>query len=152
MSCGKHPCLCKSTIEEKLIKIPFMGDASVTNQTTPEQLATFIDPSDRIAVLLALSLYTGTPRNNLPPWELIQSSVTPRTACWMFENTIICATRGTQPTSTGGRSDILDDQVTHPNTPTPNTQHPNTPTPQIYKSTNLQIYTLQTAAAHIFSA
>jgi len=110
-----------------------MGDASVTNQTTPEQLATFIDPSDRIAVLLALSLYTGTPRNNLPPWELIQSSVTPRTACWMFENTIICATRGTQPTSTGGRSDILDDQVTHPNTqhPTPNTPTPNTqhPTP-----------------------
>jgi hypothetical protein len=113
MTCGKHPCLCKSTSSEKLIEIPFMGDASFTNNTTPEQVATFIDSDDRIAVLLAMSLYTGTPRNNLPPWELITSSVTPRTACWMFENTIICATRGTQPTSPGGSQDISDDKVKH---------------------------------------
>lgn len=113
MSCGKHPCLCKSTAEEKLIEIPFMGDASFTNQTTPEQVATFIDPDDRIPVLLAMSLYTGTPRNNLFPWELIPSSVTPRTACWIFENTIICATRGTSPSSPGGDKDINDDKVKH---------------------------------------
>ena len=93
------------------VQIPFMGDVSFTNQTPPEQLAAFILPQDRIPVLLAMSLYTGTPRNNIIPWQLITSSITPRTACWIFKNTIICATRGTQPISAGGQKDLSDDSV-----------------------------------------
>lgn len=122
MSCNKSPCLCASTPQEQLIEIPFMGDISFTNNTTPEQVATFVLYEDRIPILLAMSLYTGTPRNNLPPWELIQSSVTPRVACWIFQNTIICATRGTQPTSYGGQKDLQDDTVS-PKTLVPKTLH-----------------------------
>ena len=123
MTCGKSPCLCNSTPEEQLIEIPFMGDVSFTNNTTPEQVATFVLQEDRIPLLFAFSLYTGTPRNNLPPWELIQSSVTPRVACWMYKNTIICATRGTQPTSPGGTKDIDDDKVSPTKLKKQNTTH-----------------------------
>ena len=73
-----------------------------------EQLASFLWEVDRIPILLALSLYTGTPRTNLAP-ELIPSSVTPRTACWIFENTVIVGTRGTSPTAAEGSKDIKDD-------------------------------------------
>lgn len=109
--CGKSPCLCGSTSDEQHIEIPFMGDASITNSTTPEQLATFIEERDKIPILLAMSLYTGTPRNNIPPWELIHSSVTPRTACWIFQNTVIVGCRGTCVQCPGGGRDLADDKV-----------------------------------------
>lgn len=88
-----------------------MGDVSVTNNTTPEQLASFIEESDKIPILFALSLYTGTPRNNIPPWELIHDSVTPRTACWMYKQTVIVGCRGTCATCSGGGQDLKDDKV-----------------------------------------
>ena len=70
------------------------GGESITNETSADQLAAFIKLEDRVPILLALSLYSGQPRTNLAP-QLIESSVTPRTACWIFENTIIVGTRGT---------------------------------------------------------
>jgi hypothetical protein len=106
MTCGKIPCYCNT---EK-VEIPFMGDAGVTNNTSEDQLASFLWEVDRVPILLALSLYTGTPRTNLAP-ELIPSSVTPRTACWIFENTVIVGTRGTSPTAAEGSKDIKDDKV-----------------------------------------
>lgn len=106
MTCGKYPCYCNT---EK-VEIPFMGDEGVTNNMSVEQLASFLWEVDRIPILLALSLYTGTPRTNLAP-ELIPSSVTPRTACWIFENTVIVGTRGTSPTAAEGSKDIKDDKV-----------------------------------------
>lgn len=109
--CGKSPCLCNSTPNEQKIEIPFMGDSHVTNNTTPEQLATFLAEEDKIPVLLALSLYTGTPRNNIHPWELINSSITPRTACWIFNQTVIVGCRGTCVPCYGGDQDLGDDKV-----------------------------------------
>lgn len=90
MTCGKDPCNCMT---EK-VYIPFMGEEGFNNNTSADQLAAFIKLEDRVPILLALSLYSGQPRTNLAP-ELIESSVTPRTACWIFENTIIVGTRGT---------------------------------------------------------
>ena len=107
MTCGKEPCNCAS---EK-VYIPFMGgETNITNTTSTDQLASFIKEEDRIPVLLALSLYSGTPRNNLAP-QLIETSVTPRTACWIFENTIIVATRGTCIGCAKGSNDVQDDKV-----------------------------------------
>ena len=110
--CGKSPCLCSSSLDEQEIQIPFMGDVSVTNNTTTEQLATFLEEQDKIPILFALSLYTGTPRNNIPPWELIHDSVTPRTACWIYNQTVIVGCRGTCATCDGGSQDLKDDKVT----------------------------------------
>lgn len=114
MTCGKDPCNCMT---EK-VYIPFMGGGeSITNDTSADQLAAFIKLEDRVPILLALSLYSGQPRTNLAP-QLIESSVTPRTACWVFENTIIVGTRGTcigflvfKKGCEQENSDIADDKV-----------------------------------------
>ena len=88
-----------------------MGDTSITNATMPNQLASFIKEEDKVPILLAISLYTGQPRTDLAP-QLIPSSVTPRTACWIYENTIVVGTRGTCPTCLQGGKDLEDDKVT----------------------------------------
>ncbi len=107
MTCGKEPCNCMT---EK-VYIPFMGGGeSITNETFPDQLAAFIKEEDRVPILLALSLYSGQPRTSLAP-QLIESSVTPRTAAWIFENTIIVGTRGTCIGCDQENSDLKDDKV-----------------------------------------
>lgn len=107
MTCGKEPCNCMT---EK-VYIPFMGgEESINNNTSPDQLAAFIKEEDRVPILLGLSLYSGQPRTNLAP-QLIESSVTPRTACWIFENTIIVGTRGTCIGCEQQNADLKDDQV-----------------------------------------
>lgn len=111
--CGKKPCLCNTKTDEAEIEIPFLGGAVLgfNNNTSPSQVASFVALEDQIPICLAMSLYTGTPRNNIPPWVLINSSVTARTACWIHENTIIIACRGTSVGATGGGADVADDKV-----------------------------------------
>lgn len=106
MTCGNNPCYC----HDEKVEIPFMGDDSITNQTLPSQLASFVKEEDRVPILLALSLYTGQPRTDLAP-QLIPTSVTPRTACWVYETTIVVAARGTCVPCQQGAKDLLDDKV-----------------------------------------
>lgn len=83
-----------------------MTDISYT--TTPEQLATWIRPEDRIPLLLAVSLYK-TPVQILNDFRLIDR-YGGRVAAWMNpEGVLIIATRGTTPFSADGLSDLSDD-------------------------------------------
>jgi len=80
----------------------------VTNNTTPEELAPWVRPEDRIPLLLALSLY-DKPRQNLSNFRLIESRGA-RVSAWMNpEGVLIIATRGTTPFSADGFKDLSDD-------------------------------------------
>ena len=101
--CGKFPCYC----DQEKIYIPFMGeDGFIADEF---QLAAFIRKEDRIPIVLGASLYSK-PRNDLSP-ELIPTSVTPRTAAWIYDKTIIIGLRGTCAQCAGGFSDLADDKV-----------------------------------------
>ena len=92
------------------ITIPFMGDASVNNDVMPSQIADWIEPQDKVPLLLALSLY-GTPRQQLENFVLISSL--PRIAVWfdLETRTAIIGLRGTSVTQVGNKQDIKDDTV-----------------------------------------
>lgn len=83
-----------------------MTDISYT--TTPEQLAPWVRPEDRIPLLLAVSLYQK-PIQILGDFRLIER-YGGRVAAWMNpEGILIIATRGTTPFSADGLSDLSDD-------------------------------------------
>lgn len=77
---------------EEDIKIPFLGDNDVSNDTT--NVASWVASEDRVPLLLALSTY-GTPRQSLDGYTLVLDR--PRADSWVnFEtNTIIIGLKGT---------------------------------------------------------
>jgi hypothetical protein len=48
-------------MEDEDIPIPFLGDNDISNDTGPNNIASWVRPEDRGPLLLALSLY-GQPR------------------------------------------------------------------------------------------
>lgn len=95
-----------------VVYIPFMGDTSVTNDTSPNDLAGWVRDQDKIPLLLALSLYS-TPRKELGDYVLIPNSYKVRYAVWFNtkDGTAIVGLRGTSPTSTSGDLDLKDDKI-----------------------------------------
>ena len=93
---------------EDEIVIPFLGDTDVSNDTTSEGIASWVQPQDKIPLLLALSMY-GQPRQILNNYNLVIK--TPRVASWVdFEtNNIIVGLKGTSDTSLS--ADVVDDIV-----------------------------------------
>ena len=77
---------------EEHIKIPFLGDNDISNDTI--SVASWVAPDDRIPLLLAISTY-GEPRQNLDGYSLVLDR--PRTDSWVnYEtNTIIIGLKGT---------------------------------------------------------
>ena len=74
------------------IKIPFLGDNDISNDTI--SVASWVAPDDRIPLLLAISTY-GEPRQNLDGFSLVLDR--PRTDSWVnYEtNVIIIGLKGT---------------------------------------------------------
>ena len=98
---------------EDEVYIPFFGGGSSEVITNPARVAAFIVEEDKIPLLLALSLYSGRPVAEIPPFKLVPQSVSPRYAAWYNEETGTCVvgTRGTSPTAAQGVKDISDDKV-----------------------------------------
>ncbi len=94
------------------VYIPFMGDADVSNGTPPESLASWVDPYDRVPLLLALSLYSA-PLPSLYPFTLVPQSSRIRAAAWVdIDNgTLVIGCRGTSVGSKGGQEDLGDDAI-----------------------------------------
>jgi hypothetical protein len=91
------------------VEIPFMGDNDVSVKTLPGQLAPWVEPNDRVPLLLALSLYE-TPRKELEGFVLFRSDV--RCAAWIGPNNVVII--GCRGTSVGGRhgsKDLADDKI-----------------------------------------
>lgn len=79
----------------------------ISNSTTPDQLAPWVREEDRVPLLLAISLY-GTPRKELNFFRLLDRKSS-RVGAWLFDGTLIIATRGTTPFSMEGMADLADD-------------------------------------------
>jgi hypothetical protein len=91
------------------IEIPFMGDNDVSTKTMPNQLAPWLDPNDKVPLLLALSLY-DTPRKELEGFVLFRSDV--RAAAWIGpQNIVIIGCRGTAVGGRYGSRDLADDKI-----------------------------------------
>lgn len=91
------------------IEIPFMGDNDVSIKTLPNQLAPWVEPNDRVPLLLALSLY-DTPRKELEGFTLFRSDV--RCAAWIGpNNAVIIGCRGTAVGGRFGSKDLADDKI-----------------------------------------
>ena len=89
--------------------IPFMGDSDVNNKTMPENLSPWIDPNDKVPLLLALSLY-GEIRKELFSFKLFRNDV--RCAAWIGpSNIVIIGCRGTSIGSKYGTRDLQDDSI-----------------------------------------
>jgi hypothetical protein len=90
------------------IPIPFMGDNDISSNTTPESIASWVSPNDRIPLLLAISLYE-TARPVLGPYKLVVSKG--RVASWVdFEtNSVIIGLKGTSDKTL--EQDIIDDII-----------------------------------------
>ena len=90
------------------IRIPFLGDNDVTNDTAPNQVASWVEPADRIPLLLALSLYSK-PRNVLGSFQLLSSNK--RTGVWIDRRTniVVVGLKGTSSTSI--KKDLGDDFI-----------------------------------------
>ena len=93
-------------------EIPFMGGEGVSNTTTPEELAGWVEEQDKIPLLLALSIYV-VPRESLGPYTLIPNTTHDRYAAWFDNSTGVCVIgcRGTSPTKSSGGLDLQDDKV-----------------------------------------
>lgn len=79
----------------------------VSNETTPEQLASWVRPEDRVPLLLALSLYKK-PRAELGGFRLVDHKT--RVAVWKnSEGVLVIGCRGTSPFSNQGHFDLVDD-------------------------------------------
>lgn len=89
-------------------RIPFLGDNDISNNTSPQQLASWIEERDKIPLLLAISLY-DTPRNHLGPFHIIGS--TRRVGVWLDSdtNTVVIGLKGTSSKSL--EKDIDDDFI-----------------------------------------
>lgn len=94
------------------VVIPFMGDVSVSNDTTPNQLAGWVREQDKIPLLLALSLYSE-PRKALGDFVLVPNSYKVRFAVWynQKDGMAIVGLRGTSVGANQGALDIQDDKV-----------------------------------------
>lgn len=91
------------------IEIPFMGDNDVSNKTMPNQLSPWLEPNDKVPLLLALSLY-GTARKDLEGFVLFRSDV--RCAAWIGpNNVVIIGCRGTAVGGRFGSHDLADDKI-----------------------------------------
>lgn len=91
------------------VEIPFMGDNDISPKTLPGQLANWIEPNDKVPLLLALSLY-DSPRKELEGFVLFRSDV--RAAAWIGPNNVVII--GCRGTSVGGRygsRDLADDKI-----------------------------------------
>lgn len=86
-----------------------MGDNDVSNKTMPNQLSPWLEPNDKVPLLLALSLYE-TARKELEGFVLFRSDV--RCAAWIGPNNVVII--GCRGTSVGGRygsKDLADDKI-----------------------------------------
>ncbi len=91
------------------ITIPFMGDNDVSNNTNPNQLSPWIEPNDKVPILLALSLY-GRARQELEGFILFRNDI--RCAAWIGpKNVVIIGCRGTAVGSMFGSKDLKDDSI-----------------------------------------
>jgi len=90
------------------IPIPFMGDNDISNDTGPRQIASWVNPNDRIPLLLAISLY-GQARPVMGNYKLVVNAG--RVASWVdFEtNSVIIGLKGTSDKTL--EQDILDDII-----------------------------------------
>jgi len=93
-------------------EIPFFGGEGVSLSTTPEQLASWVQPDHKIPLLLALSLYQ-TPHENFYGWNLVKDSYKIRYAAWFNQSNGQCVIgiRGTSVNKVGGIDDLHDDTV-----------------------------------------
>ena len=90
------------------IHIPHFGEDEVSLKTVPGQMAQWIEPNDRVPLLLALSLYDN-PRKELEGFTLFRSDV--RVAAWIgSNNVVIIGCRGTSVGSRFGSRDMLDNR------------------------------------------
>lgn len=86
-----------------------MGDSDVNNKTMPENLSPWIDPNDKVPILLALSLY-GEIRKELFSFKLFRNDI--RCAAWIGpSNIVIIGCRGTSIGSKYGTRDLQDDSI-----------------------------------------
>jgi hypothetical protein len=97
---------------EEEVFIPFMGDDTVKNTTQPGELADWVKPEDRVAIILALSLYSS-PTPELEGFHLVEGSYKTRVAAWFNNESGECVIgcRGTSPLGKFGGKDIKDDTV-----------------------------------------
>ena len=89
--------------------IPMMGDKGLPQGIQPHQVASWIEPDDKIPILLAISLYT-TPRLNLGKFMFLPETLNPKRAgAWINDEGIaVIGFAGTDPTDS---KDVTDDQV-----------------------------------------
>lgn len=90
------------------IEIPYLGDDDISSETSPDSLATWVLLTDRIPLLLALSLY-GQPRERLDGFVLVTNYG--RVCSWrdMERNIIVIGCKGTSRGTL--KSDLSDDLV-----------------------------------------
>ena len=95
---------------EDIPYIPFFGGEGVPSNTSPEDVANWVRPNDKIPLLLTLSLY-AKPHENFMGWNLVKDSYKIRYAAWFNEQTgeIVIGLKGTSGKS--GTLDLLDDAV-----------------------------------------
>jgi hypothetical protein len=88
--------------------IPFLGDNDISNNTSVEKIAPWVETNDRIPLLLALSLY-GETRKTLGVFSIMMDG--PRAAAWIDRNTNIVVI-GFKGTSEGTiKKDLGDDFI-----------------------------------------
>lgn len=90
------------------VKIPFLGDNDISNTTSSDQVAPWVEERDRIPLLLAISLY-DKPKTSLGPYNLMGS--TKRIGIWIDDqtNTVIIGLKGTSSSSI--EQDLGDDFI-----------------------------------------
>lgn len=81
--------------KNEFVYIPFMGDDSVSNTTSPDQVADWVREQDKIPLLLALSLYSEA-RKELGDFVLVPNSYKTRFAVWFNprDGTAVVGLRG----------------------------------------------------------
>jgi hypothetical protein len=97
-------------MEEDDVLIPFSGE--YLGITSKQQTAPWIREEDKVALLLAVSIY-GTPIPVIDNYELVDNTFKTRFAAWIDKNTrlLIVACRGTSIGYAGGGKDLKDDMV-----------------------------------------
>lgn len=97
-------------MDQEVPFIPFAGE--YLGITSKQQTAPWIREEDKIALLLAVSIY-GTPIPVIDSYELVDNTYKTRFAAWIDKTTrlLIVACRGTSIGYAGGGKDIKDDMV-----------------------------------------
>lgn len=94
--------------KNEIYTIPFLGDNDISNNTSVENIAPWVETNDRIPLLLALSLY-GETRKTLGVFSIMMDG--PRAAAWIDRNTNIVVI-GFKGTSEGTiKKDLSDDFI-----------------------------------------